>query len=119
MIHDLIDRLGKAVWLSKLDLTSGYYQVQIAKADQWKTTFRTRYGTYQFRVTPFGLAGAPSTFQRIMRNVFMKELDESVVVYLDDISVYSESKELHFQHLSIVFQRMREARLFVKLLSVS
>lgn len=59
-IHDLIDRLGKAEWFSKLDLTAGYYQVQVTEADQWKTTFRTRYGTYQFRLMPFGLAGAPS-----------------------------------------------------------
>ncbi|PHJ18930.1 retrotransposon protein [Cystoisospora suis] len=63
-VHDLIDRLGRAQWFSKLNLTSGYYQVQVAEQDQWKTTFRTRYGTFKFRVLPFGLAGAPSTFQR-------------------------------------------------------
>ncbi|PHJ17658.1 retrotransposon ty3-gypsy subclass, partial [Cystoisospora suis] len=114
-VHDLIDRLGKAQWFSKLDLTSGYYQVQVAESDQWKTTFRTRYGTFHFRVTPFGLAGAPSTFQRLMQNTFMKELDEYVVVYLDDVLIYSKTKELHYDHLKNVLQRMRDARLFVGL----
>ncbi|PHJ19301.1 retrotransposable element tf2 155 kda protein type 1 [Cystoisospora suis] len=75
-IHDLINRLGKAKWFSTLDLQSGYYQVEVSKPDQWKTAFRTRYGTFQFTVMPFGLAGAPSTFQKLMQNVFFDELDK-------------------------------------------
>ncbi|PHJ20723.1 retrotransposon nucleocapsid protein, partial [Cystoisospora suis] len=77
-IHDLINRLGKAKWFTKFDLQKGYYQVEIAEADQWKSAFRTRYGTYQFKVMPFGLSGAPSTFQRLMQSIFIKELDEFV-----------------------------------------
>ncbi|PHJ21885.1 retrotransposon ty3-gypsy subclass, partial [Cystoisospora suis] len=77
--HDLINRLGKAKWFSTLDLQQGYYQVEVAEEDQWKTVFRTRYGTYQFRMMPFGLAGAPATFQKPMQNILLEELDDFVI----------------------------------------
>ncbi|PHJ16379.1 retrotransposon ty3-gypsy subclass, partial [Cystoisospora suis] len=112
-INDLVNRLGKGSWFCKLDLASGYYQVQVAEQDQWKTTFQTRYGTFQFKVMPFGLAGAPSTFQRMMQHVFIRELDEFVIVYLDDVLVYSRSRLEHYNHLRIVLQRLRENRLYV------
>lgn len=114
-IRGLIGRLRKAAWFSKLGLTSGYYRVQVAEADQWKTTFRAPYGTYQFRVMPFGLAGAPPTFQGLVQNFFMSVLDEFVVVYLADVLIYCDPKELHFQHLSLVFHKTREARLSARL----
>ncbi|PHJ18928.1 retrotransposon ty3-gypsy subclass [Cystoisospora suis] len=109
-IQDLIQRLGKAGWFTKLDLQKGYYQVQVAPEDQWKTAFKCRYGTFQIRV---GLARAPSTFQRLMQNVFINELDEFVVVYLDDVLVYSESKAEHLNHLRRVLQRIKDQQLSV------
>lgn len=114
-IHDLINRLGKAKWFTKFDLQKGYYQVEIAEADQWKSAFRTRYGTYQFKVMPFGLSGAPSTFQRLMQSIFIKELDEFVVVYLDDVLVYSKTREEHLRHLELVLKRVQEHKLFLQL----
>ncbi|PHJ19707.1 retrotransposon ty3-gypsy subclass [Cystoisospora suis] len=112
-IQDLINKLGKAEWYSKLDLQKGYYQVEVVEEHQWKTAFRTRYGTFQFRVMPFGLSGAPSTFQYLMNSIFIKELDEFVIVYLDDVLIYSRSKTDHMQHLRTVFERMRENELFL------
>lgn len=111
----MINRLGKARWFSKLDLQSGYHQVEVNEADQWKTAFRTRYGTFQFTAMPFGLAGAPSTFQRLMQNIFLGELDDFVMVYLDDVLMYSPTRQLHIQHLRKIFSRMREEQLYVKL----
>ncbi|PHJ19414.1 rna-directed dna polymerase [Cystoisospora suis] len=98
-VQDLIQRVGKARWFMKRDLQKGYYQVQVAPEDQWKTTFRCRYGTFQLKVIPFGLAGAPSAFQRLMQNVFISELDEFVVVYLSDVLIYSRTKKEHLSHL--------------------
>ncbi|PHJ18537.1 rna-directed dna polymerase, partial [Cystoisospora suis] len=99
----------------KDDLAIIKHQVEAAEQDQWKTAFRTRYGTFQFTVMPFGLAGAPSRFQSLMQNIFLEELDEFVIVYLDDVLVYSKTKEEHLQHLQRVFTKMREQRLYVKL----
>ncbi|PHJ20920.1 retroelement pol polyprotein [Cystoisospora suis] len=113
-IHDMIDRLGKARWFSKLDLQSDHHQVEVSEAEQLKTDFRPRYGTFQFIVTPSGLAGAPSTFQRLMPNILLQELDDSVMVYLDDVLVYSATRQLHIHQLKNVSSNMRE-ELYVKL----
>ena len=92
---ELFDRLHKAKIFSKFDLTSGYYQIQIKPEDTYKTAFQTRYGLYEFKVLPFGLTSAPATFMRLMNDIFHDLLDECVIIYIDDILVYSNDIESH------------------------
>lgn len=113
-IEDLLDQLSEAKIFSKLDLQSGYYQVQIDPDDTQKTAFKTRYGLFEFKVMPFGLTNAPATFQKLMNEIFHHELDRSVVVYLDDILVFSNSEEEHLDHLQNVFKKLSDNNLFVK-----
>ncbi|KAL0549208.1 hypothetical protein IC582_013689 [Cucumis melo] len=114
IITDLFDRLHGAKYFSKLDLRSGYYQVRIAEGDEPKTTCVTRYGAFEFLVMPFGLTNAPATFCTLMNQVFHEYLDKFVVVYLDDIVVYSMTMEEHRDHLQKVFQKLKENQLYVK-----
>ena len=100
---------------SKLNLTSGYYQIAVDPKDRHKTAFRTRYGHYEFNVMPFGLTNAPATFQTLMNDMFRDLLDVCVIVYLDDILVYSKNKEEHEQHLRQVLQRLKDNQLYAKL----
>src|SRR6266496_3551504 len=95
--------------------TSGYYQIAIKLKDRYKTAFRTRYGHYEFNVMPFGLTNAPATFQTLMNDIFRDLLDVCVIVYLDDILVYSRNKEEHEQHLQQVLQRLKDNQLYAKL----
>src|SRR5271169_6556717 len=113
-IDELFDRLHGAKVFSKIDLTSGYWQIAIAAEDRPKTAFRTRYGHYEFNVMPFGLTNAPATFQTLMNDVFRDMLDICVIVYMDDILVYSKTPEEHEQHLRRVLQRLREHQLYAK-----
>ncbi|CAM8951311.1 unnamed protein product [Rhodiola kirilowii] len=114
LIADLFDQLGHARVFTKLELRSGYYQVRIAEGDEPKTACITRYGSYEYLVMPFGLTNAPATFCTLMNKVFHPYLDQFVVVYLDDIVVYSRSLEEHLQHLREVFRVLRENDLYVK-----
>ncbi|KAE8690983.1 cytochrome P450 78A7-like [Hibiscus syriacus] len=114
LIADLFDQLGGARWFTKLDLRSGYYQVRIAEGDEPKTACVTRYGSYEFLVMPFGLTNAPATFCTLMNKVLQPFLDRFVVVYLDDIVVYSKTLEEHVEHLRRLFQVLRENELYVK-----
>ncbi|KAA0053506.1 uncharacterized protein E6C27_scaffold190G00630 [Cucumis melo var. makuwa] len=114
IITDLLDRLHGAKYFSKLNLRSGYYQVRIAEGDEPKTTCVTRYGAFEFLVMPFGLTNAPATFCTLMNQVFHEYLDKFVVVYLDDIVVYSTTMEEHRDHLQKVFQKLKENQLYVK-----
>ncbi|KAJ7943087.1 Retrotransposon protein, putative, Ty3-gypsy subclass [Quillaja saponaria] len=114
LIADLFDQLSGAKYFTKLDLRSGYYQVRIAEGDKPKTTCVTRYGAFEFLVMPFGLTNAPATFCTLMNQVFRGYLDKFIVVYLDDIVIYSSTLEDHKQHLQLVFNRLRENQLFVK-----
>ncbi|KAL4020675.1 hypothetical protein IC575_019456 [Cucumis melo] len=100
---------------SKIDLRSGYYQVRIKQGDEAKTACVTRYGAYEFLVMPFGLTNAPATFCTLMNKLFQPFLDRFVVVYLDDIVVYSQTLEEHVQHLRQVFQVLRNNELYIKL----
>ena len=112
-IDDLIDLLGQCRYISTLDLTKGYWQVPVAKRDQSKTAFATPFGLYQFKRMPFGLQGAPATFQRLMDAV-LKELRSFASAYLDDIIVFSCTWKEHLQHLDAVMTRLREAGLTIK-----
>ena len=114
LVADCFDKLAKARVFSKLDLRQGYYQVRIAEGDEHKTTCVTRYGSFEFLVMPFGLCNAPATFCTLMNDVLRPFLDKSVVVYLDDIVVYSETLEDHKKHLKEVFDALRENQLYLK-----
>jgi len=114
-VDDLMDQLHGATVFSKLDLQSGYWQIRIAKDDVPKTAFRTRYGHYEWKVMPFGLTNAPATFQALMNNILQPYLDKFVVVYLDDILIYSKSPEEHLQHIDQVLQVLQDNQLYVGL----
>ena len=101
----LFDQLAGAKVFSKIDLRSGYHQIKIKPEDISKTTFTTRYGLYEYLVMSFGLTNAPAHFMYLMNSVFMLELDKFVVVFIDDILVYSKDKKEHAEHLRIVLTR--------------
>ncbi|GBG92168.1 hypothetical protein CBR_g54520 [Chara braunii] len=108
-IDDLLDRVQGCKYLSKIDLKSGYHQIEVHPDDQYKTAFRTRYGHYEFIVMPFGLTNAPTTFQRCMNALFRPWLDRFVLVYLDDILVFSRTLQEHQGHLRQVLEKLGEA----------
>jgi hypothetical protein len=114
-IDVLFDQLVGAKVFSKIDLRSGYHQIKIRASDIPKTAFSTRYGLYEYLVMSFGLTNVPSYFMYLMNSVFMPELDKFVVVFIDDILVYSKNKEEHAGHLHVVLQRLQEHRLYAKL----
>ena len=95
LLSDLLDTLKKARVYTKIDLRHAYHLVRIADGEEWKTTFRTRYGSFEWLVVPFGLTNTPATFQRFMNDIFHDLLDVCVVVYLDDILIYSEDMSQH------------------------
>jgi hypothetical protein len=113
-IEDLLDRLRKAKFFFKIDLKSGYHQMKIREQDIPKIAFTTWYGLYEFVVVSFGLTNAPAYFMNLMNKVFMEELDRFVVVFIDDILIYSETAEEHEEHLRIVLGRLRQQKLYAK-----
>jgi hypothetical protein len=114
-IDEIFDSLVDATWFSALDLASGYWQVPMDERDKAKTSFVTKYSTYQFEVMPFGLSNAPATFQRLMDQAYSDLLWTSVFVYLDDTKIFSCSFEQHLVHIQQAFDRLRQAGLKVKL----
>eukprot|EP00043_Microstomoeca_roanoka_P019474 m.219569 g.219569 ORF g.219569 m.219569 type:complete len:1192 (-) comp17002_c0_seq5:791-4366(-) len=113
-MSDLLDRLRGAKYFSRMDLRSGYHQVRVAERDIHKTAFTTRYGNYEWMVLPFGLCNAPATFQRLMNDVLREFIDKCVVVYLDDVLVYSSTWTDHRHDLRSVCQKLQQQKLYCK-----
>ena len=114
-VEDLFDQLKGAGVFSKIDLRSRYYQFRVKEVDVPKTAFRTRYGHYEFLVMPFRLTNALAAFMDLMNRVFQPYVDQFVVVFIDDILVYSKDAQEHEQHLRIVLETLREKKLYAKL----
>jgi hypothetical protein len=113
-INDLMDQLRQAKFFSKIDLRSSYHQMKILPEDIRKTIFVTRYGEYEYTVVSFGLMNAQAYFLNMMNKVFMDELDKCVVVFIDDILVFSKTAEEHEEHLRIALGKLRQHQLYAK-----
>jgi len=114
-VDELLDELFGAQYFSKLDLRSGYHQILVSSEDRYKTTFGTHQGLYEWLVMPFGLSNAPATLQALMNSVFAEFLHKFVLVFFDDILIYSTTWNTHIQHLSLVLSTMQRHFLFAKL----
>ena len=114
MIDDLFDQLRRALVYSKIDLCTGYHQLRVRKTDIPKTVFRTCYGHFEFTVMPFGLTNALAAFMDLIHRVFQPYLDQFVVVFVDDILIYSQLEWEHEGHLRIVLQLLRDHQLYAK-----
>nr|GFB36698.1 putative reverse transcriptase domain, aspartic peptidase domain protein [Tanacetum cinerariifolium] len=114
-IDDLFDQLQGSPYFSKIDLRFGYHQLRVREEDIPKTPFRTRYGHFEFTVMPFGLTNAPAVFMDLMNRVCKPYLDKFVIVFIDDILIYSKSKKEHEVHLKLILELLKREKLFEKL----
>jgi hypothetical protein len=114
-MSELQNRLGKATFFTKLDLKDKFYLISMAQEEDWKTAFRCRCGLYEYRVMPFRLCNAPSTFQSIINRIFRALLDEGVIAYLDDILIYSEDEKSHIDLVRRVMEHIRKVKLCVSI----
>lgn len=113
-VPELFQRLGTAVIFTKLDLRGAYNLIHIREGDEWKTAFRTRFGHFEYLVMPFGLCNSPATFQHFVNDIFCDYLDLYVIVYLDDILIFSSTVDDHCRHVQNVLTRLRQHGLYAK-----
>ena len=114
-IDEMLDRLVGSNIFTKIDLRDAYHRIRIRRGDEWKTAFRTRYGHFEYLVMPFGLTNAPATFQSYIHQAMKDILDDFVIVYLDDILIFSKNEHEHIKHVQAVLRRLRKANLYAKL----
>ena len=115
LIGESLDRLGRAKQFTQLDLTSAYHRMRIREGDEWKTAFRTRYGHFEYQVMPFGLTNAPASFQGYINKILAEKLDIFVIVYLDDILIYTDDDGSHVAAVQWVLKQLRKFSLFANL----